>query len=169
MADLTPILNELLKSHDARPTVDPSLCLKNIDEFLKEAYRIVRLLMSSPVPNTPANHLTEHPHRIPQHLPQRHPAILPLQRPSPPTNLRRQTHPVHTPHRPPEGRSRRRDQATAARAQRQHPQPRRRRAAAPEHRDLPHQEEVRAPGPGGYWIMGGGRYRAHEVPRSGAG
>jgi syntaxin 18 len=41
MADLTPTLNELLKSHDARPTLDPSLTLRNIDEFLKEAYRIV--------------------------------------------------------------------------------------------------------------------------------
>jgi len=41
MTDLTPILNELLKNHDARPTVDPSLALQNIDEFLKEAYRIV--------------------------------------------------------------------------------------------------------------------------------
>jgi hypothetical protein len=41
MTDLTPILNELLKSHDAPPTIDPSLALRNIDEFLKEAYRIV--------------------------------------------------------------------------------------------------------------------------------
>jgi hypothetical protein len=41
MTDLTPVLNDLLESHDARPTVDPSLSLRNIDEFLKEAYRIV--------------------------------------------------------------------------------------------------------------------------------
>jgi hypothetical protein len=41
MTDLTPILNELLKSYDARPTANPSLTLQNIDEFLKEAYRIV--------------------------------------------------------------------------------------------------------------------------------
>jgi hypothetical protein len=41
MTDLTPILNELLKSHDARPTANASLTLQNIDEFLKEAYRIV--------------------------------------------------------------------------------------------------------------------------------
>jgi syntaxin 18 len=41
MTDLTPILNELLKSHDAPATIDPSLALQNIDEFLKEAYRIV--------------------------------------------------------------------------------------------------------------------------------
>ena len=44
MTDLTPIFNELLKSHNARPTADPSLTLQNIDEFLKEAYRIVRIL-----------------------------------------------------------------------------------------------------------------------------
>ncbi|TVY16898.1 Syntaxin ufe1 [Lachnellula arida] len=40
MTDLTPIFNELLKSHNAPPTADPSLTLQNIDEFLKEAYRI---------------------------------------------------------------------------------------------------------------------------------
>ncbi|KAL2070562.1 hypothetical protein VTL71DRAFT_13588 [Oculimacula yallundae] len=40
MTDLTPILNELLKSHDARPTADPSLSLQNINNFLKEAYEI---------------------------------------------------------------------------------------------------------------------------------
>lgn len=43
MTDLTPILNEVLKGHDARPTADPALTLKNIDEFLKEAYQIVGL------------------------------------------------------------------------------------------------------------------------------
>jgi syntaxin 18 len=47
MTDLTPVLNDLLKSHDARPTVDPSLSLKNIDEFLKEAYRIVSGIRTS--------------------------------------------------------------------------------------------------------------------------
>jgi syntaxin 18 len=41
MTDLTPILNDLLNSHNARPTSNPSLTLQNIDEFLKEAYRIV--------------------------------------------------------------------------------------------------------------------------------
>ncbi|KAL3419764.1 snare protein [Phlyctema vagabunda] len=40
MTDLTPVLNELLKSHDARPTADPRLSLDHIDQFLKEAYRI---------------------------------------------------------------------------------------------------------------------------------
>jgi syntaxin 18 len=45
MADLTPTLNELLKSHDAPPTRDPSLTLRNIDEFLKEAYRIVSYIL----------------------------------------------------------------------------------------------------------------------------
>jgi hypothetical protein len=49
MTDLTPVLNELLKSHDARPTIDPSLSLKTIDEFLKEAYRIVSVHASEPV------------------------------------------------------------------------------------------------------------------------
>ena len=44
MTDLTPILNELLRSHDARPTADTSLSFQKIDEFLKEAYRIVSLI-----------------------------------------------------------------------------------------------------------------------------
>jgi syntaxin 18 len=41
MTDLTPLLNELLHHHDARPTANPSLTLLNVDEYLKEAYRIV--------------------------------------------------------------------------------------------------------------------------------
>ncbi|KAH8809059.1 snare-complex protein syntaxin-18 N-terminus-domain-containing protein [Xylogone sp. PMI_703] len=40
MSDLTPILNELLKKHNAGPTANPALTLQNIDGFLKEAYRI---------------------------------------------------------------------------------------------------------------------------------
>ncbi|KAG9231939.1 snare protein syntaxin-like protein 18/UFE1 [Amylocarpus encephaloides] len=40
MTDLTPLLNELLKSHNARPTAKPELTRQSIDEFLKEAYRI---------------------------------------------------------------------------------------------------------------------------------
>ncbi|RDW69600.1 T-snare protein-3 [Coleophoma cylindrospora] len=40
MTDLTPVFNELLKKHDARPTANPALSLENIDQFLKEAYRI---------------------------------------------------------------------------------------------------------------------------------
>lgn len=42
MADLTPVLNELLKSRNAPPTTKQAFTLQNIDEFLKEAYRIVR-------------------------------------------------------------------------------------------------------------------------------
>lgn len=41
MTDLTPILNELLKGYDARPTADPAITLRNLDGFLKEAYEIV--------------------------------------------------------------------------------------------------------------------------------
>jgi syntaxin 18 len=41
MTDLTPILNELLKSHEAPPTVKPSLTLQKIDGWLDEAYKIV--------------------------------------------------------------------------------------------------------------------------------
>ena len=52
--DLTPVLNELLKGHDAKPTLDPSLALQNIDEFLKEAYRIVSLLL--PLPDSALTH-----------------------------------------------------------------------------------------------------------------
>lgn len=41
MTDLTPELSQLLKGLNAPLTADPSLTLQNIDEFLKEAYRIV--------------------------------------------------------------------------------------------------------------------------------
>lgn len=41
MTDLTPDLNVLLKSHDARPTQEPRLSIENIESFLKEAYQIV--------------------------------------------------------------------------------------------------------------------------------
>lgn len=41
MTDLTPLLNEVLKRHDAPSTANTSLSLQHIDEFLKEAYRIV--------------------------------------------------------------------------------------------------------------------------------
>jgi syntaxin 18 len=44
MTDLTPLLNELLRHHNARLSANPSLALLNIDEYLKEAYRIVRQL-----------------------------------------------------------------------------------------------------------------------------
>ncbi|KUJ16496.1 snare protein syntaxin-like protein 18/UFE1 [Mollisia scopiformis] len=40
MTDITPLLNQLLKSHDAPPTADPALTLAHIDSFLKEAYEI---------------------------------------------------------------------------------------------------------------------------------
>jgi hypothetical protein len=38
MTDITPALNDLLKSHNAPPT---TLSVRQLDEFLKEAYRIV--------------------------------------------------------------------------------------------------------------------------------
>lgn len=49
MTDLTPVLNELLKSQGARPIANPTLSLQNVDEFLKEAYRIVSLDMPGAV------------------------------------------------------------------------------------------------------------------------
>jgi syntaxin 18 len=48
MTDLTPVLNELLKGYNAPATIDPSLALQNIDEFLKEAYRIVSTCSPKP-------------------------------------------------------------------------------------------------------------------------
>jgi len=40
MTDLTPILNELLKGHEAPTTLDPTVTLKKIDGWLDEAYKI---------------------------------------------------------------------------------------------------------------------------------
>lgn len=40
MSNLADVLNELLKSHNARPIANTPFSLQHIDEFLKEAYRI---------------------------------------------------------------------------------------------------------------------------------
>lgn len=40
--DLTPIFNESLRAHDARPVQSHEFDIDNIDSFLREAYRIVR-------------------------------------------------------------------------------------------------------------------------------
>lgn len=50
MTDLTPVLNELLRSHNARATANKAFTVQNIDEFLKEAYRIVRVSCLSSEP-----------------------------------------------------------------------------------------------------------------------
>lgn len=39
--DLTPIFNEFLASHESRPVEPHIFRLQDLDEFLKEAYRIV--------------------------------------------------------------------------------------------------------------------------------
>lgn len=80
MTDLTPVLNELLKGHDARPTADPSLTLQNIDEFLKEAYKIVSLLCNFGILRLIL--LVERAFNFPQHISQRHSTILPFYCPS---------------------------------------------------------------------------------------
>jgi hypothetical protein len=41
MSDLTPAFNLLLKKHEA-PAAKAGFNLEQVDEFLKEAYRIVR-------------------------------------------------------------------------------------------------------------------------------
>lgn len=41
--DLTPIFNESLRAHDARLIQPQRFDIDNVDSFLKEAYRIVRL------------------------------------------------------------------------------------------------------------------------------
>jgi hypothetical protein len=39
--DLTPLFNQLLAAHDSKPVEPYVFRLENLDEFLKEAYRIV--------------------------------------------------------------------------------------------------------------------------------
>lgn len=41
MTDITPLFNSALKSHDGAPVKPAQLDLQSIQEFLKEAYRIV--------------------------------------------------------------------------------------------------------------------------------
>lgn len=45
MTDLTPLLNELLKGHDAPPAVSHPLSVEKLNSFLKEAYTIVSLIL----------------------------------------------------------------------------------------------------------------------------
>lgn len=49
MPDLTPLLTDLLKLHNARPIPSPRQRLDTKDDFLKEAYRIVR---PTPLPSS---------------------------------------------------------------------------------------------------------------------
>jgi hypothetical protein len=39
--DLTPVFNQILAAHDSRPVEPHVFRLQDLDEFLKEAYRIV--------------------------------------------------------------------------------------------------------------------------------
>jgi len=39
--DLTPAFNEVLQRHDSRPVEPYTFRIQDLDEFLKEAYRIV--------------------------------------------------------------------------------------------------------------------------------
>lgn len=41
MTDLTPIFNGVLKSHEAASVRRKSFSVDNLDDFLKEAYKIV--------------------------------------------------------------------------------------------------------------------------------
>ncbi len=77
MTDLTPILNELLKTQNSPPTLDPSLALQNIDEFLKEAYRIVSqgLFRTSCIALT---QLQERTYSFSKLIPERYTASLPF-------------------------------------------------------------------------------------------
>ncbi len=43
MTDITPIFNGLLKSHEAPYARRKSFTVANLDDFLKEAYKIVSL------------------------------------------------------------------------------------------------------------------------------
>ena len=45
--DRTEVFSKLLKSRGAPPIKGPSFSLEDIDEFLKEAYRIVSLALQS--------------------------------------------------------------------------------------------------------------------------
>jgi phosphopantetheine adenylyltransferase len=40
--NITPVLNQVLAKHDAQPVEPYVFRVENLDEFLKEAYRIVR-------------------------------------------------------------------------------------------------------------------------------
>ena len=71
MVDLTPLLNELLKSHDAPPTANPSLSLQKMDGFIQEAYTIVGLHCLPPSFYI-CLQVTEYTYSQPQRVPEKH-------------------------------------------------------------------------------------------------
>lgn len=42
MTDITPLVNDLLKSHNTRLVQQPPFSIDNLNAFLREAYQIVR-------------------------------------------------------------------------------------------------------------------------------
>lgn len=57
MSDLTPLLTELLKNHNAGPNPTPRRRLDTKDDFLKEAYRIVPRIRPFPLSSGPRSSL----------------------------------------------------------------------------------------------------------------
>jgi hypothetical protein len=54
MTDITSVLNEALKKHNVSLRKLTRVDLHNVDEFLKEAYRIVRFLFPLSIPSLTA-------------------------------------------------------------------------------------------------------------------
>ena len=126
MSDITPLLAELLKKHDARLNASRRRASETEDTFLREAYRIVCPTRSHPfflpsprVPKCPNLSIpyfsistTERPYILPTQLPPLNPTSLPLQRPfPPPPPLQPKGSQYHYyPHKPPTRPNRHRNQ-----------------------------------------------------------
>lgn len=172
MTDLTPIFSDLLKSHNAR-LAKPSLSLQNVDEFLKEAYRIVSAMCpfhSIPFHSHLKPNISNHSHRHPERrdslthlLSPHHPPTLPLNRPSSPPKPPLLPRPIQVPNRPPTRRNRRPNKTTATRTQCQHTESSRCRADPSKHPNGHRTQEVRAIRIRRTGLLGSGWSRTDEV------
>lgn len=58
--NITPVFNQVLASHDAQPVEPYVFRVENLDEFLKEAYRIVGHVFIASLRGDANNHRSEH-------------------------------------------------------------------------------------------------------------
>lgn len=154
--DLTPTFNDLLRKRDA-PPAGRKFSFDELEDFLKEAYRIVCRapfsFSTSAYTSVPSN--TELAHCQPPQRAQGCPTSVPLHRATPQDAPPNGPIPAQS-HRPGPRGHRRQREADHPRDQREHPDPRRRGAQAADgpRRGHPQEARRRARRPG---ELGGGR------------
>jgi hypothetical protein len=165
MTDLTPLLNELLMSHDAPPTANPSLTLQNIDEFLKEAYRIV--CISKWFLSMRLTKFIEFPYCITEFILTKYPTIIPFHScPSPKDEPICKRQAMEVLDGSTEGGNRRRNETATSRAQCKHTKSSGRRTVATEYDYYSYAQEICETRTGISREMGSWGSWANEVHRT---